>query len=326
MRFEVRYPSGAAHEVELEGTLAVVGRDPGCDLVLNDTKCSRRHAVLEAGAQGIAIRDTGSANGVYVNGKKVERAALDEGDIVQLGEVFLKVLPEDLPRTLVMNEQEALELGHQERSAPPPPASPPGRATIPVPSPPPAAPAAPPPRPALPVEQARPALRPPTPRGPLVPQPPRPLTVTVLAVLWWAGILVYLALAVGALFLWPATAAVPGWSVAAFGVIAALVSGLMGTGLFQCRPWARILQIALAALAAFTCVFAPACVAIVIYMLRADARRVFAHRPRVRSPDKEPQIPPDSSTEMAFSGTILGCVALGMMLLAVVLFVAGRFR
>ena len=58
----------------------IVGRDPSCDLVLNDVKCSRRHAVVEAGPHGLAIRDTGSANGVFLNGKKVDRSALKEGD------------------------------------------------------------------------------------------------------------------------------------------------------------------------------------------------------------------------------------------------------
>ena len=48
--------------------MATVGRDPSSDLVLNDPKCSRRHAVIEAGAEGITIRDSGSANGVFVNG------------------------------------------------------------------------------------------------------------------------------------------------------------------------------------------------------------------------------------------------------------------
>ena len=110
MRFKVKHPTGAEHEVELEGTVAVLGRDPSCDLVLNDAKCSRRHAVLEAGPQGIAIRDAGSANGVYVNGHKAERASLKEGDVVQLGEVLLTVLAEEVPGTLVMGPEDMPEV------------------------------------------------------------------------------------------------------------------------------------------------------------------------------------------------------------------------
>ena len=111
MRFEVRYPTGAQHEVELSGSVAVLGRDPSSDLVLNDAKCSRRHAVLEAGPEGIAIRDAGSANGILVNGKKVERAQLGVGDVVRLGEVTLKVLAEEVPGTLVMAPEDIEDFG-----------------------------------------------------------------------------------------------------------------------------------------------------------------------------------------------------------------------
>ena len=76
MRFEISYTGGTTHEVELPGHLCVVGRDPGCDIVLNDAKCSRRHAVIEETPEGVQVRDSGSANGIYVNGKKVESAPL----------------------------------------------------------------------------------------------------------------------------------------------------------------------------------------------------------------------------------------------------------
>jgi predicted component of type VI protein secretion system len=111
VRFEVRYPTGAQHEVELSGSVAVLGRDPSSDLVLNDAKCSRRHAVLEAGPDGIAVRDAGSANGIFVNGKKVERAQLGVGDVVRLGETTLKVLAEEVPGTLVMAPEDVEDFG-----------------------------------------------------------------------------------------------------------------------------------------------------------------------------------------------------------------------
>lgn len=149
MRFEVRYPTGAHHEVELSGTLAALGRDPSSDLVLNDPKCSRRHAVIEAGPDGMAIRDAGSANGIYVNGKKVERAKLADGDEVRLGDVVVKVLPEDVPGTLVMAPEDLDEMGATRPPKPapavpaPPPPSTPARVAAPAPKPPSRAPAQP---------------------------------------------------------------------------------------------------------------------------------------------------------------------------------------
>ena len=46
MKFAVRYSGGAVHEIATPGNVAVIGRDPSCDLVLNDPKASRRHAVV----------------------------------------------------------------------------------------------------------------------------------------------------------------------------------------------------------------------------------------------------------------------------------------
>src|SRR5262249_60821330 len=81
------------------------GVPPGA-CVLSDAEASRRHAVIEAGPQGLAIRDTGSANGVYVNSKKVERASLQPGDLVRIGEVIIKILAEEITGTVVMPPEE----------------------------------------------------------------------------------------------------------------------------------------------------------------------------------------------------------------------------
>jgi hypothetical protein len=101
MRLEISYGGGSTHEVELSGKLVVLGRDPACDIVLNDSKCSRRHAVLEDGPDGLVVRDSGSANGVYVNGRRVEKARLRPGDVIRLGDAQVKLLHE-LGQTVVM--------------------------------------------------------------------------------------------------------------------------------------------------------------------------------------------------------------------------------
>ena len=63
----------------------VVGRDPKCDIFLNDMTVSRAHAVVEY-VSGIAkVADSGSLNGTYVNGSIVESATLSDGDVLQIG-------------------------------------------------------------------------------------------------------------------------------------------------------------------------------------------------------------------------------------------------
>ncbi|HEV7500103.1 MAG TPA: FHA domain-containing protein, partial [Vicinamibacteria bacterium] len=174
MRFRVDYPTGATHEVELPGHVATIGRDPSSDLVLNDPKCSRRHAVIESSADGITVRDSGSANGIFVNGRKSERSRIHEGDTVKLGDVVVTLLPDPASGTVVMADLDSLGL----RPAPGP--GPDAERTIPeVPS----------------SELPAPAIRPPvsTPAPAPVdgaerpspgPRPTRPLTVALLSGLW----------------------------------------------------------------------------------------------------------------------------------------------
>jgi hypothetical protein len=63
----------------------LVGRDPGCAIVLADPTVSRRHAQLEVDADVCRIRDLGSSNGTYANGRAVTSTRLHEGDTVTFG-------------------------------------------------------------------------------------------------------------------------------------------------------------------------------------------------------------------------------------------------
>jgi pSer/pThr/pTyr-binding forkhead associated (FHA) protein len=62
-----------------------IGRDPACDIFLNDVTVSRSHAVLTRAGDSVSIKDTGSLNGTYVNGSCVAETVLKPGDSVQLG-------------------------------------------------------------------------------------------------------------------------------------------------------------------------------------------------------------------------------------------------
>lgn len=58
----------------------VIGRGSDCDLVLNESEMSRRHAIIENTPEGLFLRDLGSANGTFVNGISVRDTVLKPGD------------------------------------------------------------------------------------------------------------------------------------------------------------------------------------------------------------------------------------------------------
>jgi len=68
----------------------VLGRSRQCDVVINDPNVSRRHAEVRREGQGYVVVDLDSTNGITVNDREVKRAALAEGDRLQLGTTGLR--------------------------------------------------------------------------------------------------------------------------------------------------------------------------------------------------------------------------------------------
>ncbi len=79
------YPLGETGEL-------VIGRSSDLDLVLIEDMVSRKHAKLTLEGGQITISDLGSTNGTFVNGEKVTRARLKEGDRVLIGTSILKLV------------------------------------------------------------------------------------------------------------------------------------------------------------------------------------------------------------------------------------------
>jgi Protein of unknown function (DUF3662)/FHA domain len=71
---------------EVKERRIVIGRSRDCDIQLADANVSRRHAELRQEGASYWIVDLGSTNGMEVNGKRVKRAKLRDGDTITLGE------------------------------------------------------------------------------------------------------------------------------------------------------------------------------------------------------------------------------------------------
>jgi pSer/pThr/pTyr-binding forkhead associated (FHA) protein len=75
-----------------DGRDVVVGRSNHVDLVLADDMVSRKHARISVRGGEVTIQDLGSTNGVFVNGEKVKKARLREGDRILIGASILKLV------------------------------------------------------------------------------------------------------------------------------------------------------------------------------------------------------------------------------------------
>ncbi|HEY0800598.1 MAG TPA: FHA domain-containing protein [Steroidobacteraceae bacterium] len=64
-----------------------IGRAAGCELHIDSSSVSRHHALILAGTREAIIEDLNSTNGVILNGRKVTRQVLNDGDIVTIGDI-----------------------------------------------------------------------------------------------------------------------------------------------------------------------------------------------------------------------------------------------
>jgi pSer/pThr/pTyr-binding forkhead associated (FHA) protein len=69
----------------------VVGRQPDCDLMIDEPYVSGEHAELSNSGGRWFVRDLASTNGTFLNGHRVEGYAdIHPGDVVQFGRVQLE--------------------------------------------------------------------------------------------------------------------------------------------------------------------------------------------------------------------------------------------
>ena len=94
-KFVLRGVSGSTFgkNFPLVGT-TMIGRHSDCDICLPADEVSRKHAKLQVTVDGLFVEDLDSANGTFVNSKRVRRSKLEPGDELKLDTVrFLVQVP-----------------------------------------------------------------------------------------------------------------------------------------------------------------------------------------------------------------------------------------
>src|SRR3954464_14768980 len=82
----------ASATIRLAGGATPVGRHDDCQLRIKSSQVSRKHCELFEKKGLLLIKDLGSANGTYVNGKRVQgQLVLEPGDELTIGGIKLKV-------------------------------------------------------------------------------------------------------------------------------------------------------------------------------------------------------------------------------------------
>ncbi len=97
----------------------VIGRSSDLDMVLVEDMVSRKHAKISTVGGQVVIQDLGSTNGTFVNGEKIKKVRLKEGDRILVGTSIIKLVAVGADLTAQPSEAEArakLESNAQRRS------------------------------------------------------------------------------------------------------------------------------------------------------------------------------------------------------------------
>ena len=103
VRIQISGAQGRTEEKSLSQP-AVLGRDPQCDVVINDHQISRQHCRIEPQQDGVLVIDLNSRNGVYVNGQRLMKHLLKPGEVLEIGGATLRL------QVVALTEADAQEI------------------------------------------------------------------------------------------------------------------------------------------------------------------------------------------------------------------------
>ncbi len=89
LRVLVREEDGTEFVYPL-GRHTTIGRTPDNDIQVNTTFVSRHHAVLLTSNEHCIVEDLNSTNGIAVNGQRIDRALLRDGDVLTIGRTHFR--------------------------------------------------------------------------------------------------------------------------------------------------------------------------------------------------------------------------------------------
>lgn len=109
-QFALRFISGKYQGGEFplrKNREIIIGRSSDLDMVLVEDMVSRRHAKIATTDNEVYISDMGSTNGTFVNGEKVTRSRIQEGDRILVGTSIIKMVAVDPAANAHQSEAEA---------------------------------------------------------------------------------------------------------------------------------------------------------------------------------------------------------------------------
>jgi len=95
--------NGSRKVFPLPSSVTVIGRRHDCDLCIPHMSVSRRHCQLNHNGGILKVRDLGSRNGTILNGKRVDEAAVQKGDYIEVGPLKFVLQIDGQPKDIILS-------------------------------------------------------------------------------------------------------------------------------------------------------------------------------------------------------------------------------
>lgn len=89
VRLTLNFAGRPVRKYDLDGKAVRIGRDPDCEILIDNIGVSRHHARIEESSGCWVLTDLGSHNGTFVSGQRIARHSLSDGDEIFIGKYSL---------------------------------------------------------------------------------------------------------------------------------------------------------------------------------------------------------------------------------------------
>jgi len=96
----VMFKDGKRRDFPIAKPKTIIGRRSDADLRIPTGDVSREHCTVSLSGRELTVRDNGSTNGTFVNGKQLAEARLKAGDKLSVGPVVFTVQIDGMPATI----------------------------------------------------------------------------------------------------------------------------------------------------------------------------------------------------------------------------------
>ena len=93
----IKINDSIAKEFKTDQNEIIIGRDPGSDIQIDNIAISREHARIVQGPNDYFIEDLNSSNGIFIDGRKINKKFLKTGDEIVIGKYTLQMVLEEDP-------------------------------------------------------------------------------------------------------------------------------------------------------------------------------------------------------------------------------------